>query len=60
MIEAPHQDFRSFLPANGVRGGSKYGTLDRLTVGIFDLLGVMWLQRRSRLPELVQSNDALD
>lgn len=32
------------------RGASKYGTLDRLWVGIFDLIGVMWLQRRIRRP----------
>lgn len=31
-------------------GRSKYGTLDRLWVGIWDLLGVMWLMRRNRLP----------
>lgn len=28
-------------------GVSKYGTLDRLWVGISDLFGVMWLQRRA-------------
>ena len=33
------------------RGVSNYGTLDRLWVGIVDLFGVMWLQRRSRRPE---------
>jgi len=33
-----------------LNGGSKYGTLDRLWVGIVDLLGVMWLQRRFRQP----------
>jgi dolichol-phosphate mannosyltransferase len=32
-------------------GYSKYGTLDRLWVGISDLLGVMWLQKRAKLPE---------
>jgi dolichol-phosphate mannosyltransferase len=32
------------------RGTSNYGTFDRLWVGIADLLGVMWLQRRSRRP----------
>jgi len=32
------------------RGVSKYGVFDRLWVGIWDLLGVMWLQRRSRYP----------
>ena len=31
-------------------GQSKYGTLDRLMAGIVDLLGVMWLQKRARLP----------
>lgn len=31
-------------------GQSKYGTLDRLLVGIVDLLGVIWLKRRHSLP----------
>ncbi len=35
------------------RGASKYGTLDRLWVGIFDLIGVAWLQRRWRRPEVM-------
>jgi dolichol-phosphate mannosyltransferase len=35
------------------RGRSNYGTLDRLFVGIGDLLGVRWLMRRARLPEIV-------
>lgn len=30
-------------------GRSKYGTFDRLWVGIVDLLGVMWLRRRANL-----------
>lgn len=30
-----------------VSGISHYGTLDRLSVGIFDLLGVMWLGKRA-------------
>jgi len=33
-----------------IRGASKYGTLDRLWVGIFDLVGVYWLQRRWKRP----------
>lgn len=32
------------------RGISKYGTIDRLLVGITDLLGVMWLQKRAKVP----------
>ena len=32
------------------RGASKYGNLRRALVGIPDLLGVMWLMRRSRNP----------
>ncbi len=35
-----------------MRGQSKYGTLDRLWVGIFDLAGMFWLQRRWRRPEV--------
>ena len=34
------------------QGASKYGTWDRLWVGVFDLIGVAWLQRRGRRPEL--------
>ena len=33
-----------------VRGQSNYGTLDRLVVSIFDLVGMAWLQRRGRRP----------
>lgn len=38
------------------RGVSKYGLWNRLWVGIVDLFGVMWLQRRSRLP-IIESLD---
>ena len=33
-----------------LRGASKYGTWDRLWVGLVDLLGVIWLQHRWRRP----------
>ncbi len=33
-----------------VRGVSNYGTLDRLLVSLFDLVGMAWLQRRGRRP----------
>ena len=32
------------------RGQSNYGTLDRLAVSLFDLIGVAWLQRRWKRP----------
>jgi dolichol-phosphate mannosyltransferase len=35
-----------------LRGRSNYGTFDRLAVGIVDLVGVAWLQRRWRRPEV--------
>jgi len=35
------------------RGTSKYGVLDRLAVGITDLVGVMWLRRRQARPVLL-------
>ena len=34
------------------RGTSNYGMFDRLWVGIVDLFGVMWLQRRVRRPRV--------
>ncbi len=36
------------------RGLSKYGLWNRLWVGIVDLLGVMWLQRRASVPVIEQ------
>jgi len=35
------------------RGRSNYGTLDRLFVGIVDLLGMMWLMRRAKKAEII-------
>lgn len=35
-----------------LRGISNYGTLDRLAVAVADLIGVMWLQRRWKRPEV--------
>ncbi|MGD9618294.1 MAG: glycosyltransferase family 2 protein [Alphaproteobacteria bacterium] len=40
------------------RGVSKYGVLDRLGVGIVDLFGVMWLRRRSAIPEPIETETA--
>jgi dolichol-phosphate mannosyltransferase len=40
------------------RGASKYGLFDRLGVGIVDLLGVMWLQRRAANPERIEIEPA--
>jgi dolichol-phosphate mannosyltransferase len=36
------------------RGVSNYGTIDRLLVGIVDLFGVMWLQRRAKKPVIME------
>ena len=35
-----------------LRGRSNYGTFDRLWIGIVDLAGVAWLQRRWKRPEI--------
>ncbi|HLI23242.1 MAG TPA: glycosyltransferase family 2 protein [Stellaceae bacterium] len=40
------------------RGKSNYGTFDRLWVGIVDLFGVMWLQRRAKVPMLLAEEPA--
>ena len=39
------------------RGASKYGVHNRLWVGIVDLFGVAWLQRRVRLPVIESGSD---
>ncbi len=39
------------------RGTSKYGVHNRLWVGIVDLFGVAWLQRRVRLPIIEPDSD---
>ncbi|MEW6590136.1 MAG: glycosyltransferase family 2 protein [Pseudomonadota bacterium] len=39
------------------RGTSKYGIHNRLWVGIVDLFGVAWLQRRVRLPVIEPGSD---
>ena len=36
------------------RGTSNYGVLDRLGVGITDLLGVLWLRRRATRPQPIE------
>ncbi|MBV9860026.1 MAG: glycosyltransferase family 2 protein [Alphaproteobacteria bacterium] len=41
------------------RGVSKYGVLDRLGVGIADLVGVLWLRRRYSRPELIADDGAV-
>lgn len=38
------------------RGVSKYGVWNRLWVGIIDLFGVWWLQRRARNPKVVRQD----
>lgn len=39
------------------RGASKYGLFDRLWVGVVDLLGVMWLQRRALAPAVEEPEE---
>jgi dolichol-phosphate mannosyltransferase len=36
------------------RGRSNYGVRNRLWVGIVDLFGVMWLQRRMKRPRVTE------
>ncbi|MEM8786380.1 MAG: glycosyltransferase family 2 protein [Pseudomonadota bacterium] len=38
-------------------GASKYGVLDRLWVSLSDIMGVMWLSRRCRLPAKLDEMD---
>jgi dolichol-phosphate mannosyltransferase len=36
-------------------GRSKYGINDRLWVGIVDLMGVAWLKRRAKIPQILET-----
>lgn len=38
------------------QGVSKYGTLDRLWAGIWDLMGVMWVLKRMRHPDVKEED----
>ncbi len=44
-------------PSFARAGTSKYGVHNRLWVGIVDLFGVAWLQRRVRLPQIEPDSD---
>jgi len=43
---------------NREHGKSNYGTIDRLLVGIVDLFGVSWLQRRAKIPQIIEDKVA--
>ncbi|MBF0370571.1 MAG: glycosyltransferase family 2 protein [Magnetococcales bacterium] len=42
------------------QGQSHYGILDRLAAGLVDLLGVLWLLKRSHLPTLIEEESNLE
>ena len=43
-----------------LRGRSNYGTFDRMWVGIFDLVGMVWLQRRGSIPVVAPVTEPVD
>ena len=43
-----------------LHGRSKYGLHNRLWVGIIDICGVMWLQRRTKLPEVIEEHSSYE
>jgi glycosyltransferase involved in cell wall biosynthesis len=51
----------AYLPVNDrarLAGQSKYSNFARALVGIYDLIGVTWLRRRTRVPEITEELDA--
>ena len=40
--------------ARGSRAKSKYTNLGRALVGIYDLVGVSWLRRRTKVPAIIE------
>jgi dolichol-phosphate mannosyltransferase len=51
-----HVDIVEVNHRRRVKGRTKYGVHNRLWVGIVDLLGVMWLQRRASYPEVIEES----
>ncbi len=48
----------AYLPVNDRprrAGTSKYGNLERALIGLYDLVGVPWLRRRTRTPLIVEA-----
>lgn len=51
----------AYVPVNDrprQAGQSKYSNFTRALVGLYDLIGVSWLRRRSRIPVIVESTGA--
>lgn len=51
----------AYVPVNDrarQAGKSKYSNLARALVGIYDLVGVTWLRRRTRVPDVVEQTPA--
>jgi dolichol-phosphate mannosyltransferase len=48
----------AYVPVNDrlrQAGVSKYNNLNRALVGLYDLVGVSWLRKRTRVPTVVES-----
>jgi dolichol-phosphate mannosyltransferase len=48
----------AYVPVNDrprQAGKSKYNNLGRALIGLYDLVGVSWLRRRSRVPQIVET-----
>jgi dolichol-phosphate mannosyltransferase len=48
----------AYLPVNDRprrAGVSKYNNLSRALIGLYDLFGVVWLRRRTRVPVIVEA-----
>ncbi|WP_127079385.1 glycosyltransferase family 2 protein [Rhodomicrobium lacus] len=46
-----------YVPVNDrprVAGQSKYTNFNRALLGIYDMIGIVWLRRRTRVPEIVE------
>ena len=53
----------AYLPVNDrprLAGVSKYNNLNRALVGIYDLVGVTWLRRRTRTPRIAERHPKLE
>lgn len=51
-----------FVPVNDrprLAGRSKYTNIGRLLLGFYDMVGIVWLRRRTRLPEIAEDTQGV-
>jgi dolichol-phosphate mannosyltransferase len=52
LIYGHHVDYQPVNDRPRLAGQSKYTNFNRLLLGIYDMIGIVWLRRRTRVPQI--------